>query len=96
MIGALLFPTLLAITLPLQPQIQPAQKTDAAGLSIRQIGNLSADSQSGNDVCFKMRVYLFERNDDAAPTLVRETTCTTVRPFLHKTKAPKARLIPAN
>lgn len=47
-------------------------------------------------VCLKMRVYWFERNDGDAPKLVRETTCSTARPYAKKAKAPKARLIPAN
>lgn len=47
-------------------------------------------------VCLKMRVYWFERNDGSAPKLVRETTCSTARPYAKKASAPKARLIPAN
>lgn len=47
-------------------------------------------------VCLKMRVYWFERNDGKAPKMVRETTCSTVRPYAKKASAPKARLIPTN
>ncbi len=96
MIGAWLFPTLLAITIQQQPSVQSAQKTDTPDSKTHHIATYPLDSRTGNDVCFKLRVYLFERNDAASPTLVRETTCTTARPYLHKTKAPKARLVPAN
>lgn len=49
----------------------------------------------GAKVCLKLRVYQFERNDGQAPRLVRETTCTTVRPFLKRTEMPKAKFVPA-
>lgn len=47
-------------------------------------------------VCYKIRAYIFERRDNAAPKLVRETTCPPVRPHLDRSEAPKARAIPAN
>ncbi len=97
MVSALLLPTLLAITIPQQASVQSAQISDAPDVQMHQVATYPLDSQTGNDVCFKLRVYLFQRYDDAAPTFVRETTCTTARPYLHRTrKAPKARLIPAN
>jgi len=53
-------------------------------------------ADSGPAVCYKMRSYIFARNDDAAPKLVRETTCSTARPRLNRSKMPKARIVPAN
>ncbi len=53
-------------------------------------------ADSGPAVCYKMRSYIFARNDDAAPKLVRETTCSTARPRLNRSKSPKARIVPAN
>ena len=57
---------------------------------------IQSPAPDSHAVCLKMRVYWFERNDGSAPKLVRETTCSTMRPFAKKAKMPKARLIPAN
>lgn len=46
-------------------------------------------------VCYKMRTYIFERNDGAAPKLVRETTCPPVHPRVSRSNTT-ARIIPAN
>lgn len=70
------------------PQAQPEQSADSM--------LVQTDSASGVPVCLKLRVYHFQRNDGDAPKLVRETTCTTVRPYLRKTRTPKARLVPAD
>ena len=96
MLHALLLPTFLLITSAFQPPAQSAPDAPSPQQTFDPIAVNTDSSQNGNPVCLKMRVYLFERNDGDAPKLVRETTCTTVRPYLHKTKAPKARLIPAN
>ncbi|HEY3928023.1 MAG TPA: hypothetical protein VGL89_06600 [Candidatus Koribacter sp.] len=46
-------------------------------------------------VCYKMRTYIFERNDGAAPILVRATTCPLVHPRVNRANT-RARIIPAN
>ena len=56
--------------------------------------NSRTGAEGRDAVCYKMRTYIFERNDDAAPKLVRETTCPPVRPHLNKSHA-RARMIPA-
>ena len=53
-------------------------------------------TDSGQPICYKMRTYVFERNDGDAPKLVRETTCGPARPHVNRSKAPKVRLVPAN
>lgn len=60
------------------------------------LGYTAGAADSGPAVCYKMRSYIFARNDDAAPKLVRETTCSTARPRLNRSKLPKARIVPAN
>ncbi len=50
-------------------------------------------SNSAAPVCYKIRAYIFERNDGAAPRLARETTCPPVHPKLNRAKA---KLVPAN
>jgi hypothetical protein len=51
--------------------------------------------QPRSEVCYKIRAYIFERQDDAAPKFVRETTCPPARPRLNRSEMPKARPIPA-
>lgn len=90
-----LVPALIAVALANSVPAQPASPShsqmqpDADPMIVRTNPN------EGVPVCLKLRVYHFERNDGAAPKFVRETTCSTVRPYLHKTRAPKARLVPA-
>ncbi len=63
-----------------------------------QAGTFSVQHDQGprDQVCYKMRTYIFARNDGAAPKLVRETTCPPARPRLNRSNVPQARAIPAN
>jgi hypothetical protein len=49
-----------------------------------------------DDVCYKIRVYIFKRDDDHAPEFVRSTTCGPARPQTKDAVWPKARVVPAD
>jgi hypothetical protein len=49
-----------------------------------------------DDVCYKIRAYIFKRDDDHAPEFVRSTTCGPRAPHEKNAAWPKAKLVPAN
>ncbi|HKD84096.1 MAG TPA: hypothetical protein VKB58_05065 [Terriglobales bacterium] len=49
-----------------------------------------------DDVCYRIRAYIFKRDDDHAPEFVRSTTCGPRRPHEKNAAWPKAKLVPAN
>lgn len=48
-----------------------------------------------DDVCYRIRAYIFKRDDDHAPEFVRSTTCGPRRPHTKGIAWPKAKLVPA-
>ena len=48
------------------------------------------------DICYKIRAYIFKRDDDHAPEMVRSTTCGPRIPHQKNITGPKAKLVPAN
>jgi hypothetical protein len=74
---------------PQQPQAQSTfvASTDSAS---------SADVFDSDDVCYKIRAYIFKRDDDHAPQFVRSTTCGPRKPHTKAADWPKAKLVPAN
>jgi hypothetical protein len=97
MISSFLLPAVLALgatATPASPNTNAVSQPLPATNDPIAISQQSADA--GAEVCLKLRMYIFERNDGAAPKLVRETTCSTARPQLQRSKMPKAKLIPAN
>jgi len=48
-----------------------------------------------DDVCYKIRAYIFKRDDDHAPEFVRSTTCGPRTPHAKDAVWPKAKLVPA-
>jgi hypothetical protein len=97
MITALLLPAVLALGASATPASANAKAVSQPLASTNDPIAISRSSDdSGSPVCLKLRMYIFERNDDAAPKLVRETTCSTARPQLQRSKMPKVRLVPAN
>ncbi len=54
---------------------------------------LAADNDG---ICYKIRAYIFKRDDDHAPQFVRSTTCGPRQPHAKDAAWPKARLVPAN
>jgi len=49
-----------------------------------------------DDVCYRIRAYIFKRDDDHAPEFVRSTTCGPRRPHAKNVGGPKAKIVPAN
>ena len=49
-----------------------------------------------DDVCYKIRAYIFKRDDDHAPEFVRSTTCGPARPQTKDAVWPKPRVVPAD
>jgi hypothetical protein len=49
-----------------------------------------------DDVCYKIRAYIFKRDDDHAPELIRSTTCGPNKPHSKETVWPKAKIVPAD
>lgn len=97
MISSLLLPAIVALGAFAAPASPNATTVSQPLTSMNDPIAISPSSAgSGAPVCLKLRMYIFERNDDAAPKLVRETTCSTARPQLQRSKTPKAKLIPAN
>ena len=47
-------------------------------------------------ICYKIRAYIFKRDDDHAPEFVRSTTCGPRQPRAKNAAWPKARLVPAD
>jgi len=47
-------------------------------------------------ICYKIRDYIFKRDDDHAPQFVRSTTCGPGQPRAKDAVWPKARLVPAD
>jgi hypothetical protein len=99
MTSLLLLPAFFALALsPSQSFQGPPTSKDNKVVEFKQdpIALPEMTPNSGTAVCLKMRMFIFERSDDAAPKFVRETTCGPMRPRLHQSKQPKARLVPAN
>ena len=94
----------LAATDTVQPAAPPAQVRTADVLSAQ----LAAGQQfpapepradligDSNDICFKIRAYIFKRDDDHAPVLTGSTTCGPRQPREKDVAWPKARLVPAD
>jgi hypothetical protein len=53
-----------------------------------------ADANEG--ICYKIRAYIFKRDDDHAPQFVRSTTCGPGQPRAKDAVWPKARMVPAD
>jgi hypothetical protein len=47
-------------------------------------------------ICYKIRAYIFRRDDDHAPQFVRSTTCGPRQPRAKDAVWPKGRLVPAD
>ena len=79
-------------------QVQPAdavaaQITGAQLLTPGQRGDLSPQPDG---ICYKIRAYIFKRDDDHAPELAGTTTCGPRQPHAKNVVWPKARLVPAD
>jgi hypothetical protein len=54
---------------------------------------LAADNDG---ICYKIRAYIFKRDDDHAPEFVKSTTCGPRQPRAKDAVWPKARIVPAD
>ena len=73
--------------------------TPVANSDVQPVGNpdsiqITDRRATPGPVCFKMRTYIFERNDGAAPKLVRETTCSPGMPSMQRAKPLTPRFVP--
>jgi len=101
---SLLVPVQLAATDTVQPAPPPApiQTTDALAAPVAGAQQLftpeqKADFASEPDgICYKIRAYIFKRDDDHAPELTGSTTCGPRQPRAKNVVSPKARLVPAD
>jgi hypothetical protein len=57
--------------------------------------NRDFDGES-DGICYKIRAYIFKRDDDHAPELAGTTTCGPRQPHAKNVVWPKARLVPAD
>lgn len=55
-----------------------------------------ARASAGEGICYKIRAYIFRRDDDHAPQFVRSTTCGPGQPRTKDAVWPKARIVPAD
>jgi hypothetical protein len=55
-----------------------------------------ARASADEGICYKIRAYIFKRDDDHAPQFVRSTTCGPSQPRAKDAVWPKARMVPAN
>lgn len=90
-----ILPLALLALLPVNPPpgdaaIQPAPATGDPIVFTQTARN------ADQSICYKIRAFIFERNDGAAPKLVRETTCPRAKPRMERSKTPQPRMIPAN
>ena len=53
-------------------------------------------SAETDKICYKIRAYIFKRDDDHAPELTGSTTCGPSQPHAKSVTAPKPRLVPAD
>ena len=63
-------------------QLSPADTRDDNALS------------PSDDVCYKIRAYIFKRDDEHAPELVGSTTCGPRKPHTKDAAWPGAKLVP--
>jgi hypothetical protein len=53
-------------------------------------------SAPNEGICYKIRAYIFKRDDDHAPRFVRSTTCGPDQPHAKDAVWPKAQIVPAD
>ncbi len=86
------------------PSAQPAI-TDEQPLPLAVAESSMAVAESPNGfnlstgdegICYKIRAYIFKRDDDHAPQFVKSTTCGPRQAHAKNAVWPKARIVPAN
>ncbi len=77
---------------PVADSAVSGSQQDAQNLQERQ----SFEVSQSDDVCYRIRAYIFKRDDDHAPEFVRSTTCGPRKPHTKDATWPDAKLVPAN
>ncbi|MGB7554684.1 MAG: hypothetical protein WBM04_09935 [Candidatus Korobacteraceae bacterium] len=81
----------------------PASNTAVLAMPLTTTPSVVPESRNGialatddDGTCYKIRAYIFKRDDDHAPEFVRSTTCGPRQPRTKDAAWPKARLVPAD
>ena len=108
LLSLLLLSLLLAAPLVAKDTVQPAEPLDqiqtADVLSLPSAAEqqfLTPEERADffgepDSICYKIRAYIFARDDDHAPELTGSTTCGPRQPRAKNVIWPKARLVPAD
>ena len=76
------------------------QNTSSLGIDSRNVTSFQftppAPLAGSEDICYRIRAYMFRRDDDHAPEYVGSTTCGPRNAHTKKVQWPKAKLVPAN
>ena len=102
----------MALSAPVAQPSQPDQSLPAGQVSLSLADNGVMPVQSfqlapskplddnamvpPEDICYKIRAYIFKRDDDHAPELIKSTTCGPRQPHAKDAVWPKGRVVPAN
>jgi hypothetical protein len=73
--------------------VASAPSQDVQNFQLRQ--PQSFEIGADDDICYRIRAYIFKRDDDHAPVFVRSTTCGPSKPHTKDAKWPDAKLVPA-
>jgi len=78
------------------PTYQPAPIGSGQHLQLLTPEQKALFAAKPDDICYKIRAYIFKRDDDHAPELAGSTTCGPRQPRAQNAVWPKARLVPAD
>lgn len=70
----------------------PAPEATPRLLAGTPVSSDSLAATDSDDICYRIRAYLFKRDDDHPPQLVGSTTCGPRQPRARNAQGPKARL----
>jgi hypothetical protein len=75
------------------PRSQMTSAIEPSLVTTESPNGLAADNAG---ICYKIRAYIFKRDDDHAPKYVGSTTCGPAQPRAKDAVWPKARMVPAD
>ena len=74
------------------PSLPPVQSWPVIPWRMENFGM----APQSHEICYRIRAYIFRRDDDHAPQLAGSTTCGPRQPQAKNVHWPKARLVPAD
>ena len=74
----------------------PIASSGQLPLAMAKSRNDLAPGGDGEGICYKIRAYIFKRDDDHAPEYLRSTTCGPGQPRAKNAAWPKAPVVPAD